>query len=476
MTRPMQWALLGLILFAFSLPASARMLPDFVPLAEEHSPAVVNISTTREREGGQTGGHPDFEGSPFEDLFERFFGAPPGGGRGEGGEGRMPERSSLGSGFIYTEDGYIITANHVVEGASEVVVHLSDRRVFDAEVVGKDPQSDVALLKIDADDLPTLELGSSDDLKVGEWVLAIGSPFGFDHSVTAGIVSAKGRNLPTENYVPFIQTDVAINPGNSGGPLLNLDGKVVGINAQIYSRTGGFMGLSFAVPIEMVEDVVKQLREHGEVTRGWLGVLIQEVTRDLAESFGMDKPSGALVARVQSDSPAEKAGFETGDVILKFNGIEVPNSSALPPIVGRTPVGTAAEVEIRRGEETRTLTVEIERLPDDIAAERGGRQPEQEERAEPQSLLGMHLEPLDAAQADELGLDGGLVVTEVTGNPARSSGIRPGDVIVQFGRHSVDSLEELEEQIEAAGTGRTVPVLIQRDGNPTFIALRIPSE
>ncbi len=471
--KPMQWALVALTFLALSLPASARMLPDFVPLAEEHSPAVVNIATTRERENPHRSQMPDFEGSPFEDLFERFFGGP--GGEGPRGPERF-ERNSLGSGFIYTEDGYIITANHVVEGASEVVVHLSDRRVFDAEIVGKDPQSDVALLKIDAENLPTLKLGSSSDLKVGEWVLAIGSPFGFDHSVTAGIVSAKGRSLPSENYVPFIQTDVAINPGNSGGPLLNLDGEVIGINAQIYSRTGGFMGLSFAVPIEMVGDVVQQLREHGEVTRGWLGVLIQEVTRELADSFGMDKPAGALVSRVQPNSPAQKAGFETGDVILSFNGIEVPNSSALPPIVGRTPVGAEAEVKVRRGDETRTIIVEIERLPEDISAQRGGPQREAPERTEPQSLLGMVLEPLDAERAAELDVDGGLVVRDVTDNPARSAGVRSGDVIVQFGGHAVDSVETLEKRIEEVGERRTVPVLVYRGGNPTYIALRVPRD
>ncbi len=471
--KPMQWALVALTFLALSLPASARMLPDFVPLAEEHSPAVVNIATTRERENPHRSQMPDFEGSPFEELFERFFGGP--GGEGQRGPERF-ERNSLGSGFIYTEDGYIITANHVVEGASEVVVHLSDRRVFDAEIVGKDPQSDVALLKIDAENLPTLKLGSSSDLKVGEWVLAIGSPFGFDHSVTAGIVSAKGRSLPSENYVPFIQTDVAINPGNSGGPLLNLDGEVIGVNAQIYSRTGGFMGLSFAVPIEMVGDVVQQLREHGEVTRGWLGVLIQEVTRELADSFGMDKPAGALVSRVQPDSPAQKAGFETGDVILSFNGIEVPNSSALPPIVGRTPVGAEAEVEVRRGDDTRTIIVAIERLPEDISAQRGGPQREAPERTEPQSLLGMVLEPLDTERAAELDVDGGLVVRDVTDNPARSAGVRSGDVIVQFGGHAVDSVETLERLIDEVGERRTVPVLVYRGGNPTYIALRVPRD
>ena len=474
MLKPMQWALVALVFLAFSLPASARHLPDFVPLAEEHSPAVVNISATRTDEVPEHGGMRQFEGTPFEDLFERFFGEPP--GSREGGP-QQRERDSLGSGFIYSDDGYIVTANHVVEGASEIVVHLSDRRVFNAEIVGTDPQSDVALLKIDAEGLPTLSLGASEDLQVGEWVLAIGSPFGFDHSVTAGIVSAKGRSLPTENYVPFIQTDVAINPGNSGGPLLNLDGEVVGINAQIYSRTGGFMGVSFAVPIEVVGDVVTQLRDHGEVTRGWLGVLIQEVTRDLAESFDMDKPSGALVARVQSGSPAEAAGFEAGDVILRFNGIEIPDSSALPPIVGRTPVGSEVEVDIRRGSEDKTLEVTIEKLPDDVAEERAQPQPEREEaRPEPQSLLGMRLEPLDEETREELGVSNGVVVLEVEDNPARSAGVRPGDVIVQFARESVDSIEDVASLIDAAQPGSTVPVLIQRGGNPTFIALRIPQD
>ena len=294
------------------------------------------------------------EDSPFREFFRRFF-----------GEGEIEEfdAQSLGSGFIISEDGFIISNNHVVRNADEVVVRLSDRREFTATVVGTDEASDVALLKIDAEGLPVVRIGTGYELKVGEWVLAIGSPFGFDHSVTAGIVSAKGRSLPRENYVPFIQTDVAINPGNSGGPLFNLDGQVVGVNSQIFSRTGGFMGLSFAIPIDVAMDVADQLREKGRVSRGWLGVLIQDVTRELAESFGMDKPQGALVARVLDGSPAERAGFEVGDIVLSFDGHAIERSSELPPIVGRTRAGREVGVGILRDGQAMTLQVTTDELP-----------------------------------------------------------------------------------------------------------------
>ena len=467
MTR---WFLLAIVLFALSVPAVARHLPDFVPLAEQYSPAVVNISSSRESVAAESGGVPQIpEGMPFGDLFERFFGE-----RGAPGLPEHFDRSSMGSGFIYTEDGYILTNHHVVENAGEIVVRLSDRRVFNAELIGSDPQSDIAVLKIDAQDLPTLRLGSSESLKVGEWVLAIGSPFGFDHSVTAGIVSAKGRSLPSDNYVPFIQTDVAINPGNSGGPLFNLDGEVVGINSQIYSRTGGFMGLSFAIPIEMAVEVAEQLRESGTVTRGWLGVLIQEVTRELADSFGMQRPTGALVAQVQPDSPAERAGFRTGDVILRFNGIEVPRSSALPPIVGRTPVGSEVMVDVRRGDREIEIPVTIAALPEEMASARSPRQPSAP--VQPQSLLGMQLEPLTSEERSALGLgDAGVRVREVTDNPARAAGIRPGDVIVQFAGDPVTSPEGLRKQVQEIPGGRSVPVLVHRDGTPVFIAMRLPN-
>ena len=354
---------LGLALLLLSSALQARSLPDFVSLAKQNSPAVVNIATTQHKDGGDSSHNfqiPDLpEGSPLNEFFERFFGDQ----EGFGGSPRGFDTQSLGSGFIISDDGYILTNNHVIDGADEIVVRLSDRREFVAELIGKDKRSDVALIKIDAGDLPKVKIGSTRDLEVGEWVLAIGSPFGFDHSVTSGIVSAKGRNLPSENYVPFIQTDVAINPGNSGGPLFNLDGEVVGVNSQIYSRTGGYMGLSFAIPIEMAMNVADQLRTKGRVSRGWLGVLIQDVTRELADSFGMRHPKGALVARVLPGSPAEKADLRTGDIILEFNGKEVGNSSMLPPLVGASRVDQPADVTVLRNGKRQVIAVDIGELP-----------------------------------------------------------------------------------------------------------------
>lgn len=466
-------ALILLLTLVLSLPAAARGgLPDFVPLVEANSPAVVNISTSRtvSARGGED--HPfripDLsEEGPLGDLLRRFF--------GEGGEvPELFETPSLGSGFIISGDGYVVTNHHVVHEADEIVVRLSDRRSFAAEVVGSDPKSDVALLKIDAEGLPTLRLGDSEDLKVGEWVLAIGSPFGFDHSVTAGIVSAKGRSLPSENYVPFIQTDVAINPGNSGGPLFNMDGEVVGINSQIYSRTGGFMGLSFAIPIEMAMDVVDQLKSKGYVSRGWLGVLIQEVTRDLADSFGMSRPAGALVARVLPDSPAEAAGIQVGDVILSFNGTPVSRSSALPPLVGRARVGEPARVEILRDGRERTLTVTIAELPpdDELASRTPRMRPAEPEKT---SLLGMDLEavPEDVRQTLELE-SGGVLVARVSEGPAREARIQRGDVLVMINNQRIESPEHFAELVKSLPAGTRVPVLVQRGQGPVFLALRVP--
>jgi serine protease Do len=347
---------LFLYLVVFSFNANARTLPDFIPLVEDNAAAVVNISTTlKKSELGGKGPHgfkmPDIpENSPFYEFFKKFFGEIP--------EGMAPfeHRSSLGSGFIISRDGFVITNNHVVKEADEIIVRLNDRREFIAELIGTDERSDIAVLKVDATELPSVKLGNSTNLKVGEWVLAIGSPFGFDHSVTAGIISAMGRSLPNENYIPFIQTDVAINPGNSGGPLFNLKGEVIGVNSQIYSRTGGFMGLSFAVPINVVTNVYQQLRDQGHVSRGWLGVLIQDVTRELAESFGMERPHGALIAKVLPDSPAAAAGLEVGDVVIRFDGDEVSFSSDLPPMVGNSIIGNAVPVDIiRRGKNRRWM-------------------------------------------------------------------------------------------------------------------------
>ena len=473
--RPRLNFLLPILLLATTgLPlatAGARAidLPDFTSLVEQSSPAVVNISTrqTRQRPAMQLPPGiemPDLpEDSPFNEFFRRFF-----------GEGEMEDfdAQSLGSGLIISSDGDVLTNNHVIANADEVIVRLSDRREFVAEVVGTDERSDVALLKIDAKDLPVARIGRSQDLKVGEWVLAIGSPFGFEHSVTAGIVSAKGRSLPRESYVPFIQTDVAINPGNSGGPLFNLDGEVVGINSQIFSRTGGFMGLSFAIPIDVAIDVASQLKDGGHVSRGWLGVLIQDVTRELAESFGMEKPEGALIARVLDGSPADKAGFEVGDIVLSFNGRPVERSADLPPIVGRTRVGTSVPVEILRNGRSRTLTVVTAELPEEdelrISSAAG---------ATPGTVssdrLGLTVRELTDEQREQLAVeDHGVLVADVRDGPARKAGIREGDVLLMLNNEKIADAAAFREQVGDLPAGKAVSVLVQRQGNPIFLALK----
>ncbi len=444
-------------------------LPDFTELVEDNHRAVVNISTSTHREGQPSlppgMEMPDLEGTPFGDLLRRFF-------EDRGGVPQPRDSTSLGSGFIVSDDGYVLTNNHVIEGADEIIVRLHDRRQLVAELVGADQRSDMALLKLDADDLPTVRIGSSDELEVGEWVLAIGSPFGFDFSVTAGIVSAKGRALPNENYVPFIQTDVAINPGNSGGPLFNLDGEVVGINSQIYSRTGGFMGLSFAIPIEVAMDVAEQLKRQGRVSRGWLGVIIQEVTRELAESFGMQRAQGALVARILDDSPAADSDLQVGDVIVAFNGQPVPRSSALPPLVGRTAVGEQARVDVIRDGSKRSLYVTIGELPDQVAGGPGG---EHNQAPAATDRLKIDVVALSAQQREALGVaEGGALVRQVGDGAAAEAGIRPGDVLLMLDNRQVEGPEQLRELVAELEAGRSVPVLVQRDGGPIFLALKVP--
>ena len=458
-----------LLLLPAVVTANTGGLPDFTELVEKYKNAVVNISTTQKIAAGPRFPHgkmPEVpEDSPFYDFFRHFF--------GDEGEGQTPEfdAQSLGSGFIVDKEGYVLTNYHVVKDADEIVVRLSDRREFVAKEIGSDKRSDIAVLKIDAKDLPVVKIGDPANLKVGEWVLAIGSPFGFDHSVTAGIVSAKGRSLPSENYVPFIQTDVAINPGNSGGPLFNLDGEVVGINAQIYSRTGGFMGLSFSIPIDIAMDVAEQLKSKGQVTRGWLGILIQDVTSDLAESFKMDKPMGALVARVLPDSPAEKAGLKVGDIIVAFDGRDIPNSAALPPIVGRTPTDTSVKVKIIRDGKSKTLPISIGELPEDeqLALADGG-------KASTINRLSIGVSELSAEQRDQLNLgdNKGVVIENVEDGPGRSAGLRRGDVILRIDNVDVESVSQLEDQVAALPAGKSVPILVQRDSGPMFLALKIP--
>ncbi|MCW9058935.1 MAG: DegQ family serine endoprotease [Gammaproteobacteria bacterium] len=456
-------------------------LPDFTGLVKEASPAVVNISTTQKVAAGRHPGLPegleipDMPEGPLGDLFRHFFGeGGPGGAPGAPGNGPLErEARSLGSGLIVSADGYILTNNHVVKDAEEIIVRLSDRRELIAEVVGLDERSDVAVLKIDANNLPVARIGKSEDLEVGSWVLAIGSPFGFDYSATAGIVSAKGRSLPRENYVPFIQTDVAINPGNSGGPLYNLDGEVVGVNSQIYSRTGGFMGLSFAIPIEVAMEVAQQLKESGRVSRGWLGVIIQDVTRDLAESFGMKRPMGALVSRVLPESPAEASGLRVGDVILEFNSREVVSSTDLPPIVGRTPVGEKVPVLVMRdGKQTR-LRVELGELPEDDV-QVASSQPAKPTKT---SRLGISVSDLTDRQRKEMELDQeGVLVEQVERGAAAEAGIRQGDVILRINNEPVKSAGDFEQMAKDLPAGRTVPVLVQRRGGPTFLALKVPAK
>lgn len=377
----------------------------------------------------------------------------------------------MGSGFIVSRDGYVLTNNHVVEGADEIIVRLNDRRELPATLVGTDPRSDMAVLKIeDGDDLPVVQIGRSRDLKVGEWVFAIGSPFGFDYTVTAGIVSALGRSLPTENYVPFIQTDVAINPGNSGGPLFNLDGDVIGINSQIYTRSGGFMGVSFAIPIDDAMNVFRQIRDNGTVARGWLGVLIQEVNRDLAESFGLKRPRGALVAEVMEGSPAQQAGLQSGDIVLAYDGEDVQLSSDLPPMVGRTPIGETAQLTVLRGGEEIELDVEIGKLP-----EQGGEKkaaPSDSSGDSSSAPLGMLVEPIPAELADSLGVDGGVVVSDIARGPAFEAGIRPRDVITEINREKVTSVEEFREVIEALPKDRAVSVRVIRQGRAVYLVMK----
>ncbi|GGU66786.1 serine peptidase [Pseudomonas laurentiana] len=450
--------------------AQAEALPDFTTLVEQASPAVVNISTRqkmpdRQLAGGQM---PDLEGLPpmFRDFFERNMPQGPRSPRGD----RQREAQSLGSGFIISSDGYVLTNNHVVADADEIMVRLSDRSEFQAKVVGTDPRTDVALLKIDGKNLPTVKLGDSEKLKVGEWVLAIGSPFGFDHSVTKGIVSAKGRTLPNDTYVPFIQTDVAINPGNSGGPLFNMNGEVVGINSQIFTRSGGFMGLSFAIPIDVALDVSNQLKKDGKVSRGWLGVVIQEVNKDLAESFGLDKPAGALVAQVLEDGPAAKGGLQVGDVILSLNGQPIIMSADLPHLVGGLKEGAKASLEVVRDGKRRNLDVTIGALPDDdqevVASANGG-----VERSS--NRLGVSVADLNAEQKKALDLKGGVVIKEVQDGPAAMIGLRPGDVITHLNNQAIMSAKSFTEIAKELPKNRSVSMRVLRQGRASFITFKL---
>ncbi|SDR98652.1 serine protease Do [Pseudomonas asplenii] len=458
------------LLLGQAVTAQAADLPDFTQLVEQASPAVVNISTTQKLPDRKVSDIQGLEGLPPE-IQQFFRGFPQPRGPKGGGGGRQREAQSLGSGFIISNDGYILTNNHVVADADEILVRLADRSELKAKLVGTDPRSDVALLKIDGKNLPTLKLGKSKDLKPGQWVVAIGSPFGFDHTVTQGIVSAVGRSLPNENYVPFIQTDVPINPGNSGGPLFNLNGEVVGINSQIYTRSGGFMGVSFAIPIDVAMDVSNQLKAGGKVSRGWLGVVIQEVNKDLAESFGLDKPAGALVAQVQDDGPAAKGGLQVGDVILSMNGQPIELSADLPHLVGALKAGEKAKLEVVREGQRKTIELTVGAIPDEGKEMDGGKSAAAERSS---NRLGVSVSDLsdDQKKANDL-LKGGVVIKEVQDGPAALIGLQPGDVITHLNNQAITDAKQFTDIAKALPKNRSVSMRVLRQGRASFITFKL---
>jgi len=447
------------ILF-FSVSSAYGQLPDFADLVEEVAPAVVKINTVTKNRKQQTqqnmqGQLPEI----FRELLEqRNRPQPP-----------ARQARSMGSGFVISEDGYLLTNHHVIDQADEIQVLFSDRREYSAKVIGSDRRSDLALLKIEAKNLPTIKFADVDSLRAGEWVLAIGSPFGLDYSVAAGIVSAIGRSIPTEkgeNYVPFIQTDVAINPGNSGGPLFNLKGEVVGINSQIYSRSGGSIGLSFSIPTSVALSVVDQLKKNGKVQRGWLGVVMQDVNKALAESLELGKPQGALINAVEPDGPADRGGIKPGDVIVRFDGEDIVDSGDLPHVVGSTAPGTKAKVEIYREGKRKTLNVVVGALDKDgpaVADKNNGN-----------DRLGLMVEELDDQERRQLRLRGGILVADVAANSAAANaGLREGDIIVQLGYSRIDDLDEYLQVIEELPESTPIAIRFYRQGRAIFRTIQI---
>ncbi len=440
-------------------------LPNFVDIAKTTMPAVVNISTTQKvsrrprRRQPMPGQNPFGGGDPFEEFFRRFFGD------------RPPPRQqrSLGSGFIISKDGYIVTNQHVIGDAEKITVRLSDEHELEAEVIGSDDKTDIALIKIDSKEpLPEISLGSSSDLQIGDWVMAIGNPFGLEQTVTAGIVSAKGRVIGAGPYDDFIQTDASINPGNSGGPLLNLQGEVVGINSAIFSQGGGNIGIGFAIPIDMAKSIITQLKDSGKVTRGWLGVAIQTVTAELAKSFDLDEPMGALVAEVTEGGPAKKAGIQRGDIITHFRGEQVPKSHDLPAMVAQSPVGEKVQVTILRGGQEKTIPVTLGELPDQIA-QAGGRE-------ESEASWGMTVANISDEHIQRYRLPDdqkGIVVTEIEpGSPAEAAGIRPGDVVEEVNRQAVSSVSDFTTAVKKVEDAETLLLLARRGNFTSFFALR----
>jgi serine protease Do len=443
--------------------AVVRSLPDFTQLVDRYGPAVVNVEVVEKPRPGVQGLSPN---DPFYDFFRRFGVPPP------QQSPRGPVRGA-GSGFIVSPDGYILTNTHVVADADEVTVRLTDRREFPAKVIGADERTDVAVIKISATNLPIVKLGDPSKLKPGQWVLAIGSPFGFENSATAGIISATSRSIPGENAVPFIQTDVAVNPGNSGGPLFNMAGEVIGINSQIFSRTGGFMGVSFAIPIDVARNVEEQLIKTGRVVRGRIGVTIQDVNAQLAESFGLDRPHGALVSSVDKDGPAAKAGVAPGDVILSVGGHPIERYGELSGAIAEMKPGADATLEVWRGGNAQNISVRIEELkdqPQTVANRDGGANPKEKipDRA---TALGLTVRPLEPQEKARAATSGSLLVEQVTG-PAEDAQVEPGDIVLGVNGKRVNTVKELQDA--AKSSGKTVALLIQRQDAQIFVPLRLP--
>ncbi len=453
----------------------AKELPDFTELAEKQSPVVVNISSIQKNRANQM-----MQGSPEDEQMQEFFkrfgipvppGMPPQNGRGQQA---TPEKQvyATGSGFIVSGDGYILTNAHVVKDADEVMVKLNDKREFKAKVIGIDLRTDVAVLKVNATNLPKVSIGNPDTIKVGEWVAAIGAPFGLENTMTVGIVSAKGRALPQENFVPFIQTDVAINPGNSGGPLFNLKGEVIGINSQIYSRTGGYMGLSFAIPINVAMDVMNQLKANGKVIRGWLGIAIQEVTKELSESFGMKNTNGALVAGIEKGAPAEKGGLQPGDVITKFDGKVIESSSDLPKAVGNTKPGKTVLAEVFRKGSVKTLNLTVGEMPSDQAEViANNKTPEKADV----NRLGLVLKEAPPQQRKKMNGKKGLLVVDAQGSAA-AAGIRRGDIVLALNNSEVESADAFAKEVATIPNGKTVALLILRNDETLYVPVKITND
>jgi serine protease Do len=461
-TVAVYWLLAGFL--ALPLPTLAA-LPELVGIIKHVRPAVVNIYTTQKiqtSDSENAPGKPE-EKSPLDDFFKRYF---------EGGPDIPQDREtqSLGSGFVISADGYILTNAHLVKDADTINVRFSDYSEKPAKLVGLDERTDIALLKVKAKGLPTVTFGDSDKLEVGEWVVAIGSPFGLDYTATQGIVSALGRSLPGGSYVPFIQTDAAVNPGNSGGPLINTRGEVIGVNSQIVTQSGGYMGLSFAIPIKVAARVVEQIKKQGHASHGYLGVMIQSVTQELADSFGLKDVRGALVAQVMKNSPASRAGLQVGDVIMRFNGKPVNQSSDLPPLVSETPVGKTVSLDIIRKGKPKTLRVKIQELADTTAQAA----PSRVTPSKGTELAGMHVRDLTESERKQIGLEkGGVLVIAVDAGAARDAGIREGDILMSVNNAAIKDSHQLKTLMKKLGNKRSVPVLVRRGDSQVFLSLKL---